>query len=96
MNKVSPGLNCGFPLEIENAFELLNLINIQPLFIDNKLIFIIENPLVSDTIFNRYRFLPLPVGDVNNAYIFIEASVKLLSVSHTLNIRYLKIYIIVN
>ena len=84
---LSPGLSYPFPLEYEIAHELLNLIDLHVYFLDNKLIFIIENPLVTETLYNLYKLLPLPVQKSNNLHIFIQPSEKYLGISQ-LKVQY--------
>lgn len=66
--------NTEFPVSllVENSHILLKLIDLNVVYVNNKLIYIIEVPLVQSYIFNLYHLIPLPVKQNSNKYLFIQ------------------------
>ena len=67
-----PGLEFPIPLEKENSYLLLNVIDLVSYFYKNKLVFKIIIPLLPQHLFDVYNSIPVPVKMANNTYIFIS------------------------
>lgn len=63
----------GYPLslDLENAHEILQLSTLSGFYMKEKLIFVINIPLVMDTKFDLYHLTPLPIHNGGDAYLFI-------------------------
>ena len=68
----SGGLELPVPLEKENAYLLLNVIDIVAYFYSNKLVFKISIPLLPNHLFDIYNCIPIPVKMTNSTYVFIS------------------------
>lgn len=61
------------PLLIQNSHSLLKLINLHVFHTNNKLVYVIEVPLVQNYIFKLYHLTPLPFSpNKNNEFIYIQ------------------------
>ena len=70
--KIPSGLELPVPLEKENAYLLLNVIDIVAYFYSNKLVFKISIPLLPNHLFDIYNCIPIPVKMTNSTYVFIS------------------------
>lgn len=73
------------PLEPNNAFKLSEYVNIKVYANNNRIIYVISNPLTSITKFNMYNLIPLPLTR-NNNLMFILPSFNYLALSEDKNI----------
>ena len=82
-NDIPQGVNYPYPLEKQYGYAFFKILTLNVYFYNNKLVFVIKNPLVLETEFNLYKLLPLPVPDNNNNYFFIQPSIKYIALSHS-------------
>lgn len=82
LKKISPQLSLIFPvpLEIENAETLMQIASIKTFMKDNKIIYVISNPLIERTPFFLYNLIASPIKKTNSDYIFVLPSVKYLAI----------------
>lgn len=89
LKKTLPYLNNAvsytLPLEPNNAFKLSEYVNIKVYANNNRIIYVISNPLTSITKFNMYNLIPLPLTR-NNNLVFILPSFNYLALSEDKNI----------
>lgn len=75
------------PLNIQNSHFLLELTKIQYYFSEERIIFILRLPLVSQNQYYLYNLIPLPVYRQKfQSYLFILPSIKFLVLSENRNV----------
>ncbi|KRT86832.1 hypothetical protein AMK59_2104 [Oryctes borbonicus] len=81
-----PSLSYVLPLTIGNANDLMKVTFIRCFTKDNRIIYVISNPLVNGIEYQVYDLIPLPVKQrLSNNYIFILPSVRYLALDATKN-----------
>lgn len=80
---VPTGLHYPYRLDYSFAHELLNLVTLQVFYMNNRLIYVISNPLISETTYHLYALIPLPILQNDKTYLFIQPSTKYLAMSTT-------------
>lgn len=81
-----PSLTYALPINIKNSHELIKLTTIKCFINQDRIMFIISNPLVEEIMYSIYKLIPLPVKQAKtNNYIFILPSTKYIATDHTKN-----------
>ncbi|XP_055858938.1 uncharacterized protein LOC129921228 [Episyrphus balteatus] len=80
-HRLNNGKSFPLPLEYDNSFKLIEISKLKAFYKENKLVFVIQTPLVTYTEFNLYKLHPLPVPLRNNSFIFINPSANYLAIS---------------
>lgn len=81
-----PGTSYPLPVEYRSAYRFLDIINIQYFSTENRIVFIISVPLISQTNFLLYNLIALPILSPNNHYVFILPNFDYLAVSENRNV----------
>lgn len=68
-------------LNVDNAAELLSLVNIVSYYMNDKIVFMIKTPLIIQQSYDVYNLVPVPILNKNNTYIFILPSEKYILLS---------------
>lgn len=55
--------NLPIPLQLSNIADYLNIIQLKAYHLDNKIVFVLNIPLVEPEIYNLYRLYPIPLTD---------------------------------
>lgn len=76
-------LSFTLPLNLENAYQLMQVASIEIFLKNNKLIYVISNPLIEGNQYLLYNIIPLPIPKTNNDYIFILPSIKLIAIDES-------------
>lgn len=73
-----------YPLELneQDIPELLSLINIATYISNDKLIFVIKTPLITQVDYDLYYVLPIPIRSKDNTFVFILPNFKYLLMSN--------------
>ena len=73
-----------YPLEIneKNIPELLSLVNLASYVSNEKLVFIIETPLITQASYDLYNVLPVPIKSRDDTFIFVLPNFKYFLISH--------------
>ena len=77
---VPTGLRIPIPVSPKNSHLLLNIIDLVVYFYKSKLVYIIKIPLLTETYFDTYKLIPMPVKISNDTYAFIKAKNEFLSI----------------
>lgn len=72
------------PLEIKNAYKLYELVELSVYFNDNRIIYVISNPLINNKQFFLYKLAPLPIINESNM-LFILPSINFIALSEDKN-----------
>lgn len=72
-----------YPLKLENAFQLMSITNLKLYIMQNKLIFIISNPLVIQVDYNLFNLIPLPTKFDTNVHAFILPKYRYLAITNS-------------
>lgn len=75
-----------FPLEDHNSYKFIDVLTITYYFFNNRIIFVISNPLVTTNNFNLYNLIPLPLINNTNEFLFIIPNINYLAVSEDKNL----------
>lgn len=67
------------PLTYENAAELMQAATLTVYFSNNKLVFVIANPLITQAPYNLYKINPLPVSKNQHEFLFIHPTANYLA-----------------
>lgn len=72
-----------YPLELtsRDASELLSISNLVSYYMNDKLIFIIKTPLITQTNYDLYNVVPIPISNSDNTFIFILPNFKYFMIS---------------
>lgn len=76
-----PGNSYALPLEKRNILTLLSLINVNNHFHENKIIFVINTPLVNQLNFDLFKLIPIPTSNNLNHHFFILPQANYLAIS---------------
>ncbi|XP_022836924.1 uncharacterized protein LOC111364307, partial [Spodoptera litura] len=72
-----------YPLDLnmDNASDLLSLVNIISYYMNEKLVFIIKTPLTIQQTYDVYNLVPVPILNRNDTYVFILPTEKYFLIS---------------
>ena len=70
-----------YPLTIRNSHKLMALISLKCVYSNNKIIYVISNPLITHMSYNLYKLIPLPIRRQDDYYVFILPSTEYIAVS---------------
>lgn len=83
------GTNFPLPLDYAHAYKLVEISELLVYFDNNKLVFIIQIPLVNDQVFNLYKLHPLPIPVSHLTFAHIIPTFPYLAIS-TSRINYVQ------
>lgn len=79
---LSNGISFPLPLEYDYANKLMEISDLKAFYDNNKLIFIIQIPLINGQNFNLYKVIPLPISSNSSYYAFIIPTFPYIALSN--------------
>lgn len=68
-------------LSISEVSELLSLTNLVSYYMNDKLVFLIKTPLITQTNYELYYIMPVPIRNYDNTFVFILPKEKYFMIS---------------